>query len=189
MTEALLQFRVYALYYKNKKVLAFIIVGYIATTVTSAWILGSGMSIGQSFPTEIPGGSTCTFPAFGKNLYQAWIPFSVYDTVLCALVVYRGYATYRSERLFGGKGRSLVNVMVRDSVVAFVFLTISYITSILLWNVLPPVYVQIPAVVIAGLSGIFSSRMILNIRDQATKQNSAFTSGNNWYLSETTFYG
>ncbi|KAF9551433.1 hypothetical protein CPC08DRAFT_315281 [Agrocybe pediades] len=173
MTEAVLQLRVYALYYQNKKVLTFMLVGYTVTTATSAWILASGMRVGRSSTIQIPGGSTCTFPVLGKNLAQAWIPFTVYDAILCAIVVYRGYMTYNSQHVYGEKGRILINVMVRDSVLSFICLAISYVATLLAWKKSSPIYVQIPGSGVAALSGIFSSRMILNIRDQTSKQGSA----------------
>ena len=49
-----------------------------------------------------------------------WIPALCYETLLCVLVLYKGYETYLSEMPLGWSGSRAIKVLVRDSAFYFI---------------------------------------------------------------------
>ncbi|KAF9551430.1 hypothetical protein CPC08DRAFT_823181 [Agrocybe pediades] len=176
LIQAVLQIRIYALYYKNKKILIFMLVAYGITTAFSAWVLSFDLSAGESLAMQIPGGATCTLPPLPSRAFAFWIPINVYDAILCALAVYRGFVTFRLERSSGTLGSTLLNVMLRDSVFVFGLLTLAYMAGLVEWIKAPIAYAQIPAAFTVAMCCVLGSRMILNIRETAMKRKSMGTS-------------
>ncbi|KAF4611175.1 hypothetical protein D9613_007349 [Agrocybe pediades] len=144
LTEAILQIRIYALYNKSRKILFFLLFSCAATTSVSVWIMAEDLMVAVSQAVDIPGGKTCTFPMLPPRAYLFWVPFNIYDTILCGFAIYRGYKTFTSSiGPRGSLGRRLLNVM--------------------------NVYIEIPGAFMVTLCYVLSNRMILNIRDTASK--------------------
>ncbi|KAF9552692.1 hypothetical protein CPC08DRAFT_768120 [Agrocybe pediades] len=170
LTEAILQIRIYALYNKSRKILFFLLFSCAATTSVSVWIMAEDLMVAVSQAVDIPGGKTCTFPMLPPRAYLFWVPFNIYDTILCGFAIYRGYKTFTSSiGPRGSLGRRLLNVMVRDSILNFIVLTLAYLAGMLVWVKLKNVYIEIPGAFMVTLCYVLSNRMILNIRDTASK--------------------
>jgi len=61
----------------------------------------------------------CQFTHLLANTYAIWIPELGFETILCGLVLFRGYETYKAEILFRDRGRLLLEIIIRDSVLYF----------------------------------------------------------------------
>jgi len=135
---AILQIRVYALYSLNRKILTFMLCLYAITASVGAWsafdnvVKAKCTCIGkrkfhaetnhttQATAIEIPGGRACTFPLLLPNSYAIWIPQFIFETILCVLVLYKGYLTFKESLYFQTRGSLLVKILIRDSVLYFV---------------------------------------------------------------------
>ncbi|KAF9557376.1 hypothetical protein CPC08DRAFT_725121 [Agrocybe pediades] len=86
LTEAILQIRVYALYYQanRTKVLWFMLSCFTVTSAVSGWLLSVDLSSSNSQAVQIvPGTVTCAFPMLPAQAFAFWVPSNVYDTILC----------------------------------------------------------------------------------------------------------
>ena len=129
--------RIYAMYSLNKKVLVCMIILFIASISTSAWIMGTVVtSINGAhlnvWPSifdlnqvllakaiKIPGGTFCTPGTVPTNFFIFWIPMLAFECLLCGLALFRGFQTFRSEGTFYQNGRHLVGILIRDSILYF----------------------------------------------------------------------
>ncbi|KAF4618708.1 hypothetical protein D9613_009877 [Agrocybe pediades] len=181
LAEAVLVIRLYALYNRSRKILVLMLLCYAASTSFTIWIMAQNMMAGSgSIAVLIPNGVTCTFPSLPPRAYGFWIPFTAFDSVLCAFAIYRGYQGFRSSvNLHGSVGNRLLKVMIRDSIFIFIILTLAYISGTLVWVKLLNADILIPGVFIAALSTVVPTRMILNIRDTASKLSHVGTTPSN----------
>ncbi|KAF9559140.1 hypothetical protein CPC08DRAFT_530233 [Agrocybe pediades] len=165
LTEAVLVIRLYALYNRNRKVLVFML-NMVAGSASMAVLLPSGI--------------TCTFPPLPPRAYAFWIPFTTFDSVLCAFAIYRGYQSFKSSvDRHGSLANRLLKVMIRDSIFIFIILTLAYISGTLVWVKLLNADILIPGAFITTLCTVLPTRMILNIRDTASKLSHVGTTPSN----------
>lgn len=67
----------------------------------------------------IPGVIFCVGLGTPDYFFTYWIPTILFEGLLCSLAVFRGYQTYRSQGSPFHSGPSLVNILIRDSVLYF----------------------------------------------------------------------
>jgi len=65
------------------------------------------------------GGMFCVPLRVSSNFYLFWIPILSFETLLCALALFRGFQTFRSGGTLFLSGRLLVITLIRDSVLYF----------------------------------------------------------------------
>ncbi|KAF9552958.1 hypothetical protein CPC08DRAFT_822577 [Agrocybe pediades] len=179
LTEAILLIRIYAMYERSRTVLAWLLLCSALSTSVSSWLLSKDLVLITSAKVvSIPGGVTCTYASLPTWAYAFGIPFVIYDTVLCGFAVYRGYVSFRSSvGLRGNLVNRLLKIMIRDSIFVFIILFLTYLSGMLVWiNVLRNGFTQVPGNSIIALANVLSNRMILNIRDSASKQSNLDTS-------------
>jgi hypothetical protein len=69
-----------------------------------------------SLPT---GGTFCLTSDIPSDFYMFWIPFLGFECLLCSLAVFKGLQTLRSRRSVFRRGRLLVIILIRDSILYF----------------------------------------------------------------------
>ncbi|KAJ7596503.1 hypothetical protein C8J56DRAFT_917551, partial [Mycena floridula] len=160
ITEAILQMRLYALYFQNKKVLTVMVSSFIVSSASSATIMGLALSkitvssklINFCVPLGVP-----------SYFFAFWIPILVFETLLCVLALARGFQTFRSHGGLFVSGRYLVSILIRDSVLYFLVWTVTrfltYVSALSQVDVM-----EIPIGFAAALSCVMGNRVILNIR-------------------------
>jgi len=84
---------------------------------------------------DLPSGPTCFFPPLVKSAYALWIPEIALETMLCVLVVYNGYRTFKEGIRLKGRGLFLVDILIRDSVMYF-FMYVHVIWVLATYNML-----------------------------------------------------
>jgi hypothetical protein len=152
--EVILQMRIYALYLLNKKVLTFTVITCVLAMSSSAVIMARTLSRTQVFSNLIPGEPFCVPLGISPDFYSFWIPILVSETLLFGLALTRGVLSLRTGdsmvinhpggRLTGSRrsfrwnyslktGRTLIAMMVRDSVLYFFAMFAVYLTSLLIW--------------------------------------------------------
>lgn len=133
------QIRLYALYGLNKKVSTMIFSVFLACSAISAWVLRKSTSsltgsrvlyfitykfdilLYSGFLIDIPQlNMTICYPAGLTSLIRTfWIPILVFETLLCSLVLLRGYQSSNSGDL-KTSGNRLMHILIRDSVIYYV---------------------------------------------------------------------
>ncbi|PPQ92446.1 hypothetical protein CVT25_009692 [Psilocybe cyanescens] len=137
-TSGLLQTRIFALYSMNKAVVAFLSTFFVLSLASAATIMGvflSGITgalevsfntiaryleysffVGlQAHALPVPGGSFCSSSQVPSYLYSVWIPILIFESVLCAMAVMRGFQNRAATRYYYGQSR-LLDILVLDSI-------------------------------------------------------------------------
>jgi len=116
LAEAILQLRIYALYSLNKRLLAVMMILYLACSACSAWIIITYVSsIAMTSPifpaiAALPAtdGSSCLPQLLPRGIFEYWIPMLSYDSLLCVLVLFQGFQRFRSDSSIFLNGKRLV---------------------------------------------------------------------------------
>lgn len=138
-----LQIRIYALYLLDKRILAFTLTSFLASSAISAMIMGrelhriSGTAVFLSvrskgwgnndratalaLPLPTPGGDVFCVPIGvtpGSHFYFFWIPMICFESLLCALAISRSLRISTVSPFFRN-GQKLLEILFRDSLIYF----------------------------------------------------------------------
>ncbi|EJD06634.1 uncharacterized protein FOMMEDRAFT_17124 [Fomitiporia mediterranea MF3/22] len=199
LAETILQLRLYALYYGNKKVLGLMICFFIFAMASSAAVMGTVLRDVNAKANLIPGTKFCIPLGISTHFYAFWIPILSFETLLCALACMRGYKSYRdheirrlgrlsmrhrdratSQQPDPKRGEmNILEILLRDSVGYFIIIFATYLTTTMIWIFGPVTVIEIPVGFTVALSSVIANRLLLNLRgSQARMSSSASASGN-----------
>ncbi|KAJ6571410.1 hypothetical protein B0H19DRAFT_660634 [Mycena capillaripes] len=165
IAEVILQMRLYALYFLNKKVLALMVVTFMISSASSAVIMGKVLHGITALAHPIPGTTFCVPVGVPGYFFAFWIPIIGFESLLCGLALYRGFQTFRAEGTLFQSGRHLVAILIRDSVLYFLVMFATYFTNMLVWVSAPTNLLEVPIAFSIALSCCLGNRMILNVRE------------------------
>ncbi|KAJ6628539.1 hypothetical protein B0H10DRAFT_159510 [Mycena sp. CBHHK59/15] len=165
IAEVILQMRLYALYFLNKKVLALMIVTFVLSSASAAVIMGTVLAGITATSHPIPGISFCVPFGVPGYFFAFWIPIIGFESLLCGLALLRGFQTFRASGSLFQSGRHLVSILIRDSVLYFLVMFATYFTNMLVWLTAPTNLLEIPIAFSVALSCCLGNRMILNVRE------------------------
>jgi hypothetical protein len=164
IAEIILQLRLYALYFLDKKVLFFMVVSFLATSACSAFIMGKVLSNFTVQSHLIPGLPFCIPIKIPSYLYAFWIPILAFESLLCGMALFRGFQAFRYRRSVFQAGRHLVTLLLRDSIIYYLVVFVTYLVNLLLWSTGEAGLIEIPAGFTIAMSCVMGNRLILNVR-------------------------
>ncbi|KAF4616828.1 hypothetical protein D9613_008234 [Agrocybe pediades] len=169
LAEGVLQTRIYALYGQNKGVLTLMVACYAIATAISAWAAITDIIQAKSAVISVPRHVLCSFPTLSKNTFGLWLPPLIFESGLCIMALYKGIQTLS---YVGGRRRrvSLMDILIRDSVLYFLIISVLYTTCFVMWMAAPVAYLEIPVGILVAMTCILGSRMIFNLRVAGVKQ-------------------
>ncbi|KAN0082462.1 hypothetical protein V8E55_008257 [Tylopilus felleus] len=169
LTQLTLQARLYALYRESKKILAFMVFGYVCEIVAIVVILGLLDADSQITNETLPGLHICANtqgPSFFQP-YILWLPVVVYDGILCLLAAWRGIRSwmegYRFRRL---NGVYIADVLVKDNVGYFLCILLTCIVSAVTAQTFGArrLWMEVSEEFPAPMEVVIGCRLILNLR-------------------------
>ncbi|KDR69431.1 hypothetical protein GALMADRAFT_145477 [Galerina marginata CBS 339.88] len=167
LTQGILQLRLYALYSMDKKILGFTLAFHLVCLITSAWIMEVAAAAIATIQTSV--GLFCISHNYPTYFYSFWIPLLLSEILLCTLAVVRGIR--ESSNANGSilqRGRRLVDILIRDSVIYFIGVGVVYLICMVVWINETGIYLQAPITFPIVISSTLGSRLILNIREADT---------------------
>ncbi|KAL5525985.1 hypothetical protein ACEPAG_7323 [Sanghuangporus baumii] len=187
LAETILQLRLYALYYGNKKVLALMVSFFISAMASSAIIMGITLRGVEARAHLIPGTDFCIPIHVSSHFYAFWIPILCFEALLCALACIRGYRSYRDREIRRlsvlrrrarqshqpEKHLNILEILLRDSVGYFIIAFATYLTTTLIWIIGPITVLEIPIGFTVAFSSVIGNRLLLNLRGSAKSASSA----------------
>nr|GAT59140.1 predicted protein [Mycena chlorophos] len=179
---AMLILRTYALYERNKRVLALMLVFTTGSVAVGIWSV---------FRSKRPSGNTnlslymgCDYPTTkqdGLNLLIPWAAVAVFDTMIFVLTL--GRVLYRrSKGLHGARASGLLTLLLRDGAIYFAVMVMSNLANIFTFAFGGPFTRGIATTFTNVLASIMISRLMLNLRDPAL----AHMSGRRVQMTSTT---
>ncbi|KAL1741999.1 hypothetical protein HDZ31DRAFT_44223 [Schizophyllum fasciatum] len=165
VSEIILLMRLYVLYLLNKKILIIMLVGFVVSSGFAAAIMGLVMRRVTAVAVMLPGLHTICVPSnVSSRFYTYWIPFLGFESLLCALALYRGFQTYRMDSSTYTYSRLLIRILIRDSVMYYLAVFAAYFTNMLMWAAAPPSLLELPIGFAVAVSCVLGNRMMFNIR-------------------------
>ncbi|KAJ6468126.1 hypothetical protein C8R47DRAFT_1151922 [Mycena vitilis] len=194
IAEVILQMRLYALYFLNKKVLALMVGTFIISTATSAVIMGTVLQKLTARAHPLPGMTFCVPGDVPDWFFTFWIPILMFESLLCGLALYRGFQTFRASGGVFQSGKHLVAILIRDSVLYFLVMFATYLTNMLVWLSAPPSLLEIPITFSIALSCCLGNRLVLNVREvnreiKSTNEQSGDTIKHQARQATSSFFG
>ncbi|TFK93430.1 hypothetical protein K466DRAFT_581027 [Polyporus arcularius HHB13444] len=165
VAELFLQLRLYALYFRDKRILACISLVCLGAALGSAYVMGHALSLIVAYAVKLPEGTTVCVPlGLPDNFYAFWIPMLISESVLCGFALFRGFKSHRPADNVLKTGRRIIEVLVRDSASYFVVIFATYLTNAIIFLTRPDAEVEIPIGFAVALSCVLSNRLCLNVR-------------------------
>ncbi|KAJ7917200.1 hypothetical protein B0H13DRAFT_1995645 [Mycena leptocephala] len=194
IAEVILQMRLYALYFLNKKVLALMVTTFIVSSASSAVIMGKVLQGITARAHALPGTTFCVPFGVPDYFFAFWIPIIGFESLLCGLALYRGFQTFRAAGSPFQSGRHLVAILIRDSILYFLVMFATYFTNMLVWVSAPTNLLEIPIAFSVALSCCLGNRMILNVREvnreiQSTKEHTVESIKHQSRETRASFFG
>ncbi|KAJ4468889.1 hypothetical protein J3R30DRAFT_3827558 [Lentinula aciculospora] len=182
IAETILQMRLFALYFLNKKILCLMVGCFILTSASAATVMSIAINqfhrlfvsfhfLGLPLSTNLPAeahllpGLPCVPLNVPSYFYSFWIPILAFETLLCALALIRGYRSRRESRypVRSDSGKRLVSLLIRDSVGYYVVMFTTYLTCLLVWAINIDL-LEVPIGFSIAFSCVLGNRVILNVR-------------------------
>ncbi|KAJ7626512.1 hypothetical protein B0H17DRAFT_1110680 [Mycena rosella] len=152
---AMLILRTYALYGRNNRILAFLLVVGAGTVAVGVWAVISGKP--EDDGMDLPLYFGCTYAISrekGVSLAGAWAGLATFDSVIFVLTLYRALSRHNSN------GLTLLGVLIRDGDVILATSLSNILTFLPYTRGLVTTFANI-------LAAIMISRLMLNLRDPA----------------------
>ncbi|KAF9524358.1 hypothetical protein CPB83DRAFT_861427 [Crepidotus variabilis] len=166
LAEGILQMRLYALFSLDKRILFLMLSMFVASTGTAAWIMWNVVTKISALALPLPNNDIfCAPNGIPKDFYMFWVPLLVYECLLCTLALVRGFQTLRRSGSLFLNGRQLVVILVRDSIMYFLVICVTYMASLLIWIMAPSTLLEVPIGFTIAMSCVLANRVVLNVRD------------------------
>ncbi|KZT02828.1 uncharacterized protein LAESUDRAFT_729797, partial [Laetiporus sulphureus 93-53] len=172
VAELILQLRLYALYFLDKRILVFMATTSLIAAAASAAVMGSVLSKIKATAHMFPDHPFCVATGISNHFYAFWIPMLVSESVLCGLALARFAQTHRRGSTLFQTGKRLVESLIRDSVFYFVVMFATYLANAIVFIVGNATEVEIPVGFSVALSCVLGNRLCLNVRGMIRREQS-----------------
>jgi len=132
--------------------------------------MGSVLSKMTATVINLPAdGTFCYASDIASNFYMFWIPLLAFECLLCGLALIKGFQTLRNRRSVLSSGRFLIRILVRDSIVYFLAICATYLSSLLIWMLAPITLMEVPVGFTLAMSCVLANRVLFNVREVGSK--------------------
>jgi len=164
VAEIILQLRIYALYFLNKKVIYFTASFFVLSMAAAGTIMGLVLSSISTKAENIAGLNFCMPFDVPRYLYAYWIPIITFESLLCGMAILRGVKAFRQHQSSFASGKQLITILLRDSVIYFLIIFFTYLVNLLLWATGLFGLIEVPVGFTMAMSCVMGSRLVLNVR-------------------------
>ncbi|KAJ3841158.1 hypothetical protein F5878DRAFT_30965 [Lentinula raphanica] len=189
IAETILQMRLYALYFLNKRILCLMVGSFIITSASAATIMSIAISQFQVEAHLLPD-LPCIITKAPSWFFSFWIPILAFETLLCLLALIRGFRTHGNSGypVRSDSGKRLVSLLIRDSVRYYVVMFTTYLTCLLVW-VINIKLLEVPIGFSIAFSCVLGNRVIFNVRkvNQEMKEDSEPSMRNGKHNNDTDY--
>ncbi|KAH8111197.1 hypothetical protein DFH11DRAFT_648500 [Phellopilus nigrolimitatus] len=166
LAELTLQLRIYALYNKNRKILILLVTSF-STTFIAMLTLSIKVMLHEHASFDNFGSGQdmhmCVPIALSSYFRELWIPLLLHEALLFGLALYKGIETMVTHGEKGSMNRITI-FLVRDSMMYFFMVFMTFLASQLIWAVGGENYIELPVCLAISMVSIMSQRLLLNIR-------------------------
>ncbi|KAF8525871.1 hypothetical protein BU17DRAFT_62430 [Hysterangium stoloniferum] len=138
-----------------------------------------GISVTQGLALSEPGPGFFVCDLVPPRYFAAyWLPILAFESTLVVLTVAKGWKSMRSNRISimsGMSGRELLDILVRDSVIYFVLITVVYAANAAVWQWADPSLWEASSVYGLNVPPIAASKLLFSLRSNSKKAGSVHT--------------
>ncbi|KAF5345387.1 hypothetical protein D9757_013389 [Collybiopsis confluens] len=165
IAETILQMRLYAMYFLDKKILCLMVGTFLLTSASAAAVINIAVNrmTALSRVPLVPDMTLCIPMSIPPYIYAFWIPILAFETLLFVLAVLRGIQTYRQTGTTFQSNKRLVGLLVRDSIAYYAVMFATYLTCLLIF-VFNVQLLEVPIGFSIAFSCVLGNRVILNVR-------------------------
>ncbi|KAF7975398.1 hypothetical protein HWV62_9619 [Athelia sp. TMB] len=160
----ILQLRIYALYFLNKKVMFFVGSFFVLSLAAAGTIMGLVLSNFSTNAETIAGLNFCMPSDVPRYIYAYWIPIITFESLLCGMAILRAVQGFRHHEPSFISGTRLITILLRDSIVYFLIIFLTYLVNLLLWSTGILGLIEVPVGFTMAMSCVMGSRLVLNVR-------------------------
>ncbi|KAH9478006.1 hypothetical protein JR316_0010239 [Psilocybe cubensis] len=128
---------------------------FLVISSLGAWIITEG--IPPTSAVNVLEGTFCVTRTSNHRFSRFWIPALSFESLLCVMALNIALRTMKSTGSFLRRSRSLMSILIRDSVFYF------FMSA-------PLGMVEAPIGFSIAMSSVFASRMLVNLREAADPQ-------------------
>ncbi|KAI0065056.1 hypothetical protein BV25DRAFT_1913699 [Artomyces pyxidatus] len=163
LAQIILLLRIRALYMNDRTITVILIIGILVTMASAASIIGTALRANPVELLIVPPQIFCGIRSIPKYLPTFFIPLAMFDALLAGLAIYKWLkdvgVSIQSSKIVP----ELFVIIVRDSTVYFIMVTLLYCTNAVIWIVKPHMF-ELPVGFMLALTCVMGNRLILNIR-------------------------
>ncbi|KAL9710663.1 hypothetical protein Ac2012v2_006201 [Leucoagaricus gongylophorus] len=172
LVQGILSSRVYAIY-KRPRMLKYCLVAlFTCCSTISIALIALSMRDVPVTSHPLAGLIACSTLRNPVNIWAFWIPILVYEGVIFVLAS-RGAIKHLVASPFNGSlSHSIMNIILRDSVVYFFIVFVAYVVNAVIWRYAPPTLLDIIHGPTLALVSSLATRMMFNLKDQGVLETS-----------------
>ncbi|EIN12765.1 hypothetical protein PUNSTDRAFT_141373 [Punctularia strigosozonata HHB-11173 SS5] len=167
--QAILIMRVFALYNNSRRIFSLIAAGFVLE-VGAILILKLKYQAHQVSTEPVPGLHICTPINVPELFWTFWVPIIIFEFLLMLFPLRMSF-DYLRHMLSMPRGNDpwigevLLNILIRDSLLYFLVVTLTYLAIAIMWARFPAIWIEIPEGFSGAMTCIMGSRLTLNMRE------------------------
>ncbi|KAJ7686174.1 hypothetical protein B0H17DRAFT_1072332 [Mycena rosella] len=163
LTAAILITRTFALYERDKRVLALMLIVTLAAFISALRLILVGTDSGTLSPLlQTIGCPSATLQSTNLRQAAAWSGLLVFDVMIFSLTVYKSFK-------YGARGGTLFGLLFRDGALYFGIMIVSNACNIGTYILSGPLMSGSATTLTNTLSSVMISRLMLNLRDPSIR--------------------
>ncbi|KDQ50835.1 hypothetical protein JAAARDRAFT_548650 [Jaapia argillacea MUCL 33604] len=164
VVQAIMQFRLFAMYDRSRRLLCFMTTCYVIQVVAI-------MSFTLYQDTEVSvirveGWTVCLLTKVPRLLIGTWLSIMAFEGLLFSLALYKTVLHLREMRTNWTR-ENITTILLRDNLLYFLIMFTTYAMTVVTSSLIPSILSNIVASFTITLTCIMGSRLILNIRRAA----------------------
>ncbi|CAE6472768.1 unnamed protein product [Rhizoctonia solani] len=165
--EIIILVRIAAMYSQDKRITYPVIVLFFAQAIGMASIIGMSFAKMQATHEPVAGFHICALIGVPEGMYIYWATNLAFETVLFSLAIIKAYQHVSRQRGLrpSWSGPRILSVLVRDSILYFLVIFVTYIMNLVSWSTGGSGIYQLAIALAIALRASMGSRLLLNVRE------------------------
>ncbi|CAE6416339.1 unnamed protein product [Rhizoctonia solani] len=165
--EVIILVRIAAMYSQDKRIIYPVIGLFFAQAAGMAGIIGNSFANMKAQHERIPGFHICSLVGIPEGMYIYWATNLAFESILFGLALFKAYQHVSRKQGIrpGWSGPRILSVLVRDSIMYFAVIFVTYIINLVSWSTGGSGIYQLAIALAIALRASMGSRLLLNVRE------------------------
>ncbi|QRW27432.1 hypothetical protein RhiXN_02027 [Rhizoctonia solani] len=139
----------------------------LCSSAGMAGIIGNSFANMKAQHERIPGFHICSLVGIPEGMYIYWATNLAFESILFGLALFKAYQHVSRKQGIrpGWSGPRILSVLVRDSIMYFAVIFVTYIINLVSWSTGGSGIYQLAIALAIALRASMGSRLLLNVRE------------------------